>query len=252
MNIKYFIIPTVIAVILIVIYESRYYILWFLNTLKVTLINKKNIETLQKKGVNIRNLKNDVILKYIEISQKCINELGLGGKREFILNEELERHLRYSRFSEKYVLELLNEILSYMNLSPSNVKLKINYLSSKNYIQYAGLYDEKEDLENKKNIVLNIKNDMKINTVISILAHECTHHLLLSNKIRLKERIQNEILTDVTAVLLGFGKYMVEGYKISNRVIYEEVNVRSVDKMRVGYLSYKDIEATMKLRKKIK
>ena len=49
MNIKYFIIPTVIAVILIVIYESRYYILWFLNTLKVTLINKKNIETLQKK-----------------------------------------------------------------------------------------------------------------------------------------------------------------------------------------------------------
>ena len=202
--------------------------------------------------MNIRNLKNDVILKYIEISQKCINELGLGGKREFILNEELERHLRYSRFSEKYVLELLNEILSYMNLSPSNVKLKINYLSSKNYIQYAGLYDEKEDLENKKNIVLNIKNDMKINTVISILAHECTHHLLLSNKIRLKERIQNEILTDVTAVLLGFGKYMVEGYKISNRVIYEEVNVRSVDKMRVGYLSYKDIEATMKLRKKIK
>ena len=251
MNIKYFVIATIILIILIIIYEGKYYILWFFDTLKITLINKKNIKDIQKKGVNIRNLNNDTILKYIEISKKYLDRLELESKKEFILNEDLERHLRYSRFSEKYMQELLNEIFSYMNINNKNVKLKVNYISSKSFIEYAGLYLDKEDLENKKTIILNIQNNMTINTVISILAHESTHHLLLSNNIKLKDRIQNEILTDITTVLLGFGKYMVEGYKISNRVIYDEINHRSIDKKRVGYLSYKDIEATMKLYKKI-
>ena len=92
---------------------------------------------------------------------------------------------------------------------------------------------------------------MTMDTIISTLAHECTHHLLLSNKIKLDNKMQNEILTDVTTVLLGFGKYMLEGYKISNRVIYDEINHRSIDKDRVGYLSYKDVEATIKLYKKL-
>ena len=43
-NIKYFVIATIILIILIIIYEGKYYILWFFDTLKITLINKKNIK----------------------------------------------------------------------------------------------------------------------------------------------------------------------------------------------------------------
>ena len=92
---------------------------------------------------------------------------------------------------------------------------------------------------------------MTMDTVISILAHECTHYLLLSNKIQLKDRLQNECLTDITAIVLGFGKFMVEGYKISNRVIYDAEFHRSIKKDRVGYLSYKDVKHALKEYKKI-
>ena len=62
----------------------------------------------------------------------------------------------------------------------------------------------------------------------------------------------NECLTDVTAIMLGFGKFMKEGYKISNRVIYDAEFHRSIKKDRVGYLSYKDIEYVIKNLKKYK
>ena len=54
--------------------------------------------------------------------------------------------------------------------------------------------------------------------------------------------MQNECLTDITAILLGFGEFMVEGYKISNRVIYDEINHRSIKKDRIGYITYKDVK----------
>lgn len=243
---KFGIILIVILTIGYLIFLFRYYILWFIDAIKVTFLNQKGVKDIQKQGMNKRNLKNEDIKKYIEMSKKSLNKLNIDYNRKFILNKELERHLRYSRFSEKYVLELLHEILEYMGLDKDNINLKVNYISSKYYIKYAGMYSEKMDHTNEKQILINIQNDMTMDTVISILAHECTHHLLLSNNIKIENRIQNECLTDVTAIVLGFGKFMIEGYKISNRVIYDEEFHRSIKKDRVGYLSYKDVKYTIK------
>ncbi|MBQ7410244.1 MAG: hypothetical protein IJW20_02570 [Clostridia bacterium] len=240
------IIILVILTIGYLIYLFRYYILWFLDAIKVTFLNQKGVKDIQKEGMNKRNLKNDDIKKYIEMSKKALDKLNVNYNRKFILNQELERHLRYSRFSEKYVLELLHEILEYMNLDKDNINLKINYISSKYYMKYAGMYSEKVDYSKEKEILINIQNDMSMDTVISILAHECTHYLLLSNNIKIDNRMQNECLTDITAIVLGFGKFMVEGYKISNRVIYDEEFHRSIKKDRVGYLSYKDVKYAIK------
>lgn len=241
---------TIIAILTIVylIFLFRDYIIWFFNAAKVTFLNQKGVKDIQKKGMNTRNLKNEDIKKYIEISKKSLDKINVDYNRNFILNQELERHLRYSRFSEKYVLELLHEILEYMGLNKDNIILKVNYISSKYYMQYAGMYSEKLEHTDDKQILINIQNDMTMDTVISILAHECTHHLLLSNNIKMKERLQNECLTDITAIILGFGKFMVEGYKISNRVIYDEEFHRSIKKDRVGYLSYKDVKYAIKNR----
>ena len=243
---KNYIICGIVIIIVYIIFLYREYIVWFFNSLKITLKNQKGIKDIQKEGMDRRNLKDDVLKKYINLSKKCLKKLNIDINRKFILNQDLERHLRYSRFSEKYILELFNEILKYMNLNSENIDLKINYISSKYYMEYAGWYIEDTNNKKLREITINIQNDMTMDTVISILAHECTHYLLMSNNIKLKERIQNECLTDVTAVVLGFGKYMVEGYKISNRVIYDEINHRSIKKDRVGYLTYKDIEYTIK------
>lgn len=232
----------VLIIIIFILYEIRYYIMWFFNTAKVTFFNKKGIKDIQKIGMKKRNLTNKDINSYIKLSKEYLNKLGISTNRKFILNKELEMHLKYSRFSEKYVLELLNNILDYLNLDKENVSLKINYISSKQFLQYAGLYDETTNDFNQKQIVINIQNDMNLENIVSILAHESTHYLLLSNNIKIENRMQNECLTDITAILLGFGEFMVEGYKISNRVIYDEINHRSIKKDRIGYITYKDVK----------
>ena len=261
---KYYILIGTIIILIYIAYLYRYYILWFLNTLKVTIKNKKGIKDLQKVGMNNRNVDNDSLKRYINLSKKYLDKLGLSYNKNFILNKELERHLLYSRFSEKYLQELLIEILNFYKMSKENVNLKVNYISSKYALKYAGLYVDKENTIEKnsqifiedeedvkiKEIILYIQNDMTLNTVISILAHECTHYLLMTHGIKIEKRIQNECLTDVTAVIAGFGKFMVDGYKISNKVIYDEINHRSIKKNRVGYLSYKDIKYVLKIYKR--
>lgn len=243
---KLAIIIAIIIGIIYLIYLFKDYILWFIDAIRVTFLNRKGIKDIQKEGMNKRNLNNYEIENYINISKQYLDELGININRKFVLNQELERHLRYSRFSEKYVLELFHEILEYMNLDKEKVKLKINYISSKYYMKYAGMYTEKKEDTNDREVIINIQNDMSMDTVISILAHESTHYLLLSNKIKLKDRMENECLTDITAICLGFGKYMIEGYKISNKVIYDEEFHRSIKKDRVGYLSYKDVKYAIK------
>jgi uncharacterized protein YjaZ len=230
-------------------YLLRNEILWFLKAIRVTQKNNKQLKNLQKEGTNKRNLSNEQLKKYIELSKKYLHQLKMDTNRSFVLSQELERHLKYSRFSERYVVELFNEIIKYMNLDNQKIKLKINYISSKVYLGYAGLYSDKNEI---KEITINIGNDMTIDTIISILAHESTHYLLISNGIQLKERIHNECLTDITAIILGFKNYMIEGYKIFNNVKYDTINKRIVNKNRVGYLTYKDIKYVGKIMKIVK
>ncbi len=249
---KSYIIAAVVISIVYLIYLFRDYIMWFLDALRVTYSNQKGVKDIQKEGMDKRNLSNEAIIKYMDESKKYLDRLEIDVGKKFELNQELERHLRYSRFSEKYVLELFNEILNYLNLDKEKVALKINYISSKYAMRYAGLYSEKKEDTNDRMVIINIQNDMTMDTVISILAHESTHYLLLSNKIELKDRMSNECLTDVTAIMLGFGKFMIEGYKISNRVVYDAEFHRSIKKDRVGYLSYKDIKCVLGKLKKYK
>ena len=115
-NLKIILYVIIGIVILWLVYEFRDYIIYFINLVRVTFKNQKGIKDLQKEGMNRRNLDDKSIYKYIEISQKSLNKIGIEYKREFILDEELERHLKYSRFSEKYILELLEKILEHMEM----------------------------------------------------------------------------------------------------------------------------------------
>jgi hypothetical protein len=46
----------------------------------------------------------------------------------------------------------------------------------------------------------------------SILAHEVTHSFLYSGGVSLEDPKENELLTDLTAVFVGLGKLMLNGY----------------------------------------
>ena len=70
----YFIVATLISLIC-VIYIFRDYIAWFLDALKVTHSNKKGIKDIQKQGMNKRNLSNQAVEKYMELSKKYLDPI---------------------------------------------------------------------------------------------------------------------------------------------------------------------------------
>lgn len=241
---KYLIIAGIIIVGIYILFLSRNYIVWFIKEIKYKLKYTKEIEKIKRNNINERSINLQQIKKYIIISKKHLKELNLEENKEFKLSKDLERHLIYSKFSEKYLKELLFEIAKHMNITAENIKLNINYISTKNNSIYAGLYKE------NKEIILNIRNNMEISTVVATLVHECTHYLLISNGIILEDRESNEYLTDITAVLLGFEKYMLEGYKTSNKLVYKDVYKRSIKQYKVGYLTYKDIKVVIREKNK--
>lgn len=242
---KILIMICILAVILYLVYCFRYHLKYFFSLVKITFKNNKGVKDLQKQGMNKRKVSNEDIEKYISYAKEELPKIGITSYVEFKIDKELERHLKYSRFSEKYLEELLCKILKHMNLNREDIDFEVEYMSSRKSYGYVGLYFEKEE-SRKPRIYLYVKNDMSYDTVISTLAHECSHHLLLSNNIKIDERIKNECLTDVVTILMGFGKYMIKGYEISNRVIYEEEFLRLVDKDRVGYLSTADVRYVLK------
>ena len=79
------------------------------------------------------------------------------------------------------------------------------------------------------------------------------HHFLAKKGIVLKDRMKNEIVTDLSLIYLGFSKYVLEGYKEKRRVIYEDETHRFVDRNKVGYLGYLDVKYAIKyIKKKIR
>ena len=242
---KIVIITCIVIVISYLIYCFRYYLSYFFSLIYVSFKNRKSIKDIQKQGVNKRKVSNSDIQKYITYAKQNLADIGFIDLKDFEVDKELERHLKYSRFSEKYMEELLCKILEHMKLKREELDFEVEYMSSKKSYGYVGLYCEKEN-NPKAKIYIYIKNDMTYETVISTLAHECSHHLLLSRGVRLENKIENECLTDVVTILMGFGRYMIKGYEVSNRVIYEEEFLRLVDKDRVGYLSSKDVRYALK------
>ena len=78
------------------------------------------------------------------------------------------------------------------------------------------------------------------------------HHFLNKKGIIFKDRMQNEFITEMAVIYLGFAKYLLKGYKEKRHVIYESENHRLVDSNKVGYLGYKDVKYAIKYIKKLR
>ena len=88
-----YIIVAILISLICVIYIFKDYIVWFLGALKVTHLNQKGIKDIQKQGMNRRNLTSQTIDKYMDLSKKYLDRLGIDIGKEFKLNQELERQV---------------------------------------------------------------------------------------------------------------------------------------------------------------
>ena len=75
----------------------------------------------------------------------------------------------------------------------------------------------------KGEIIIRTGNNAYDNIILSVLIHECMHHFLRTIDLGFEDTHKNEVLTDTTALYLGFSKYMNRGY------------------IGVGYLSYREL-----------
>lgn len=237
----YFIIFSIIVICLILIYEYRYFFEYAISILYNKLKYCFELNKLLKPKSKPRLLKDEDIVKYFDLIQKSLPNIAIS---EFTIEDSLKRQLIYSRYDEKYLEKLMQNILYHMKLSSDDISFKKEYASKRKGLPFVGLYND-----STKEISLYLNANLSFETVISILIHECTHYYLFSKGIKLNDRIQNEILTDFTAVYLGFGEFLEKGYKEIRYVIYENETQRLVDSEKVGYVGYKDISHFRKLLK---
>lgn len=74
--------------------------------------------------------------------------------------------------------------------------------------------------------------------ILAILAHEITHEYLYINNISFSNKYENEILTDIAAIFLGFGKLMLNGSENEDiwKNYYFGGSTTITDKLGIGYL----------------
>lgn len=79
------------------------------------------------------------------------------------------------------------------------------------------------------------KDFIDVAILIPTLAHEVAHIFLDRKNLRFENTLENEILTDVTTIMLGFGElYLSAQDEITHRINFTE---RQTSKFRLGYLT---------------
>ena len=239
------IITVAIFLIIYLTYEGRYYILYFFSLVKNKFKFQKDLNKLMTENLLKRNFKNEEIEENIDFLIKSLNEKDYERKNEFKVRYDLRRRLIYSRYDDKSIKFLIDEIFNYLELWDRDVELVVTYKNSKVKTGIAGLYNY-----NLEKIEVFVDPNYSFENIVSIVAHECMHHFLAKKGIVLKDRMKNEIVTDLCLIYLGFSRYVLEGYKEKRRVIYEDETHRLVDRNKVGYLGYLDVKYAIKYIKK--
>ena len=203
-----FIITVAIFLIIYLTYEGRYYILYFFSLVKNKFKFQKDLNKLMTENLLKRNFKNEEIEENIDFLIKSLNEKNYSRKYEFKVRDDLRRRLIYSRYDDKSIKLLIDEIFNYLELWDRDVELVVTYKNSKVKTGIAGLYNY-----NLEKIEVFVDPNYSFENIVSIVAHECMHHFLTKKGIVLKDRMKNEIVTDFSLIYLGFTRYVLEGYK---------------------------------------
>lgn len=243
--ILYAVLTTILIVTIYIVISCRHIIKAYLKYFSGQLKYKKDVNESLKIDLKSRMLTNKIIDEGIDFLDEYLNKIGYTYKGEFFVPDEVKRKLIYSKYSERAIRDLFTIITKHMGITDKGVDFEVRNVSSRSYRNYAGIYDEGNEVTEKK-ISIFIKPDYTYETVLSIVIHESTHYFLISNGIKLKDRDLNEYITDIATVYLGFGKYILEGYKQSKKLVYISELKRTTSGYKVGYINYSDVKYIIK------
>lgn len=118
----------------------------------------------------------------------------------------------YERFhkcntDELVLIALAHDILKHCGYKPAALYVKITQKNPNDNI--AGQYSINR---NTSIIEVRIHSHITEKEILAILIHECMHFFLRCRAITMLNTKENEYLTDITSVYMGFYKYMKKGY----------------------------------------
>ncbi|MBR1741912.1 MAG: hypothetical protein IJ733_08590 [Lachnospiraceae bacterium] len=98
--------------------------------------------------------------------------------------------------------KMAQEILAHCGVQESEVTVKMGFED----LNSAGIYTGNE-------ISINNGLGMRKSEILAVLIHESMHYFLIRVRgIRLEDTRENEYLTDIAALYMGFGAYIHRGY----------------------------------------
>lgn len=211
------------------------------------------------------------VFEGIDNSADC--ELDIGINLDYARKKQLRSYVKIiaEKFDKSFLLQdsanfnsqkkfnpfyLLKNIVHYEEYRLSYIKSLVEFCLKQYQIEYQtikiGFFEMKDNhagLIINKNGVWYIKVDRKFigndNALISIISHEMAHYTNNKKMIALTNSNLNEELTDVTAIMAGFGKPQLR----SKEIYLEKEGKQYLYKL--GYLSIMDIEYLIKIKNAI-
>ncbi|MDD4665484.1 MAG: hypothetical protein PHC81_02920 [Clostridia bacterium] len=206
----------------------------------------KKLATLRDEPVFYKE-KDAVLDDKIAYIQKQTCSKKICGEGVYQVPAEIRKELKKNKFSPEALQELADSIVAHTGVY-NTVKVIVDDLNSDSI---SGLYEA----HGKISWELHLYKDLRYNLqqIIAILVHECMHNFLFYYNLELFPEEDNEILTDVTAVYLGFGKLLMQGYKPIKEIVdsgfaYNDHNF-VVDRWKIGYLDLSDLAYVMRKMK---
>lgn len=151
----------------------------------------------------------------------CINKLKAKIKRPkglYIPDQKIISRVENNFYDEMALTALADDILKHCGFRPASL-----FVSVVDYDPDDHATGQYQIRGNQSSIQIQQLPNMDMDEVLAVLIHECMHFFLHCRGLTMPTTQENEYLTDITGVYMGFGEYMRKGYG------------------RVGYLSKGDL-----------
>lgn len=135
---------------------------------------------------------------------------------------------------------MVKRMLLYLNLPFVIPRVTIAYISDNSPEKAAGTFSGDKF---HCNIQVNKRSYYKFWHVNAILAHECMHYFLTFHDLISPDEKENELLTDVSAVYVGFGEILLDGYA--------PIKTSQDTTHTIGYITIDEITELMQKRRRL-